>query len=290
MLARWHIGNLLIRKQIFLYGGYAGLPNGFESPAYPTVAQGLVYVLSLPSFHWIKHNNTPPAFGRWLHSCNVVGSRQMVSIGGKVVTPGTSQSLSFSAGVPDPWPQGLGIFDMSEMEWKSEYDPSAPPYVTPDVIQNYYSTNGRFPASWSNPTIEGWFKKISKSTNCKILYTALTFSKGSEQTSTAPKHSSHPGTIAGGVVGGTAVLALIASLIYLYRRRAKKSMKRYENAVDYQTSSQSEELDGVPKYEMKVSESPGELYGSLWRNELPVSERPSELATDSRFREDSGPI
>ena len=33
--------------------------------------------------------------------------------------------------IPDPWPQGLGIFDMSAMEWKANYDPEAKAYVSP---------------------------------------------------------------------------------------------------------------------------------------------------------------
>ena len=71
---------LIRRPKIFLYGGFAtgSIPD--------TVAMGVVYVLSLPSFHWQKQNYNP-TYGRCRHSCNLVGNRQMVVVGGIVVDP-----------------------------------------------------------------------------------------------------------------------------------------------------------------------------------------------------------
>ena len=146
------------KLQIFLYGGLAEDTSG-------TVAQGAVYVLSLPAFNWQKQNITPE-YGRWLHSCNVIGNRQMVSIGGLV----TDMSLQVtnegpesngSNSVPDPWTQGLGIFDLTAMEWKEGYDPAAAPYVTPDAVKDYYQRNGRKPASWSSNVVQAWFTEAT---------------------------------------------------------------------------------------------------------------------------------
>jgi hypothetical protein len=58
---------------------------------------------------------------------------------------------------PDPWPNGIGIFDMSAMEWTDGYDPNGATYVTPDVVKEYYQNNGRYPASWSSDDVKGWF-------------------------------------------------------------------------------------------------------------------------------------
>ena len=112
---------LKIESQIFFYGGSASDPNQTVVPG----AQGAVYVLTLPAFHWLRTGDTP-LYRRNLHSCNVVGSRQMVSVGGKV-----NMAVGEDKMIPDPWPQGLGIFDMSAMEWKANYDPEAKAYVSP---------------------------------------------------------------------------------------------------------------------------------------------------------------
>lgn len=59
----------------------------------------------------------------------------MVSIGGRV-TNGTELTSQFLApnhltsnngllSLPDPWEQGLGVFDLSTMEWKEGYDAGA---------------------------------------------------------------------------------------------------------------------------------------------------------------------
>lgn len=38
----------------------------------------------------------------------------------------------------DPWPQGLGVFDLHSLKWNDRYNPDAAPYKTPDVIRNWY--------------------------------------------------------------------------------------------------------------------------------------------------------
>lgn len=210
----------------------------------------------------------------------------MVSIGGKVVTPNASrQAWGATNGVPDPWEQGIGIFDMSELEWKSEYDPSAPPYVTPDVIQSYYNENGHFPKTWSNPTIERWFKDMSTSNH---TYWPQYFSDLFEEpkhntTSSATKNegSSHTGAIAGGVFGGVAAITLIILAIYLYRRHVSKSARQHGFIAE------SEEAFSMPRCEMDSTENPKELYGTIYQTELPVHEQPMELPADSAYCKDS---
>lgn len=45
---------------------------------------------------------------------------------------------------------------MSAMEWASQYDANAAPYVSPDMVKTYYENNARYP-SWSSPQVEQWF-------------------------------------------------------------------------------------------------------------------------------------
>lgn len=38
----------------------------------------------------------------------------------------------------DPWPYSLGIFDLTDLEWKDEYNAEAEDYQTPEVIRDWY--------------------------------------------------------------------------------------------------------------------------------------------------------
>ena len=40
----------------------------------------------------------------------------------------------------DPWPQCIGVFDMTELRWKSSYEAKAPPYTSSDIIKQYYQS------------------------------------------------------------------------------------------------------------------------------------------------------
>lgn len=121
------------------------------------MAQGVVYILSLPAFNWQKQNYTPE-FGRYSHSCNVIGERQMVVVGGSVA----STSSQLNQVPPDPWEQGLGIFDLTALEWSAGYNASAAAYITSDPVKSYYQQYGRFPSAWADADVQGWFVKSGK--------------------------------------------------------------------------------------------------------------------------------
>ena len=58
---------------------------------------------------------------------------------------------------PDPWPQGLGIFDLSAMQWSDSYDSSASAYVTPQLMKAYIEEHGPYPSTWSDSTVKEVF-------------------------------------------------------------------------------------------------------------------------------------
>ena len=39
----------------------------------------------------------------------------------------------------DPFAQGLGIFDMTELTWKLKYDHEAEPYEMPKSVEKFYT-------------------------------------------------------------------------------------------------------------------------------------------------------
>lgn len=82
----------------------------------------------------------------------------MVTIGGRVTTV-SLQGIDYYLSGLDPWLQGLEVFDMSAMEWKEGYDPTAAPYVTPDAVKAYYRLYGRSPSSWTHEVVRNWFTK-----------------------------------------------------------------------------------------------------------------------------------
>ena len=114
-----------------------------------------VSVLSLPSFSWHKAS-LKPKHSRAKHSCNLAGNRQMIVIGG--VTANV-ENINLSK---DPWKQGLGIFDLTDLKLKASYDPSAEAYQTPDIVKQYIAVNGSYPSTWDSPTVASWFSHKGK--------------------------------------------------------------------------------------------------------------------------------
>ena len=216
----------------------------------------------------------------------------MVSVGGLVtdislqVTNEGPESLGINS-LPDPWPQGLGIFDLTAMEWKEGYDSAASPYVTPDAVKAYYQRNGRGPASWSNGVVQAWFTETA-SNHTDSSSTLSTPQPGSSTprpgSSTPRPGSSTPqpglpgssgssenniGAIAGGTVGGAAAFALIALFAFFPLRRHRRRCRLAVPPFD--TGYRKPELDnnginsipGVicPLAEMQSIKDPIEMPG-----------------------------
>lgn len=95
---------------------------------------GEIWVLSLPAFEWTLVYDEI-ANERAEHDCAVVGKRQMLSWGGMSAW-GTSGFERWT--IDDPLPYGIGIFDMSALEWKEEYDPDAAEYRAHESISKFY--------------------------------------------------------------------------------------------------------------------------------------------------------
>ena len=127
----------------FVYGGYdANFGNG--SVEFDTIS-----ILSLPAFHWISVPY-PPKNPRNGHSCNAVGGSQIISIGGAtpnvdVSTPALLNVVKYSTfnATPDPFQQGLAIFDMTSLLFASQYTVDAPPYEQSDPVKQFYSQSNQ---------------------------------------------------------------------------------------------------------------------------------------------------
>lgn len=232
-------------------------------------------MLSIPAFNWQKQD-TQPGVGRYLHSCNVAGNRQMISIGGRVTNAtefdedGANDSITDSS-LPDPWPQGIGVFDLTDMVWKDTYDPNAAPYITPDIVKNQYRQNWQNPSSWSNLINQGWFtKSATTSIDSNILP-----SPSSPAQKDASKNTE--GAIVGETFGSVGSLALVAflAMFCLRRHRHRRSLREPVAALKDDHEFQKAEMADDPLKDLEGKpicfEVPQEQ-ASL--RELPVDEEP----------------
>ena len=139
----------------------------------------------------------------------------MVVVGGKQPLVGDSSQVT------DFLMQGVGVFDLTSMQWKDQYDASAAPYVTPDVVKAWYTAHGHYPTSWSNATVEAWFNPAAKQVSDNIA------------------------AIAGGVVAGIVCVVLIGTLAwFLLRRRGhrrptpKPELRRRSTTLEVQAEGE----------------------------------------------------
>ncbi|KAI1373689.1 hypothetical protein F4677DRAFT_215189 [Hypoxylon crocopeplum] len=197
--------------EIFIYGGTSD-QIGATSPD--------VHVLSLPGFVFFKadpRGSTPRAD----HACAVVGKgkRQMLSYGGVDGGPGLRSSVTTA----DPWKQGLGIYDMSEMKWVDSYEPNAANYESPAVVMNWYTQGGMRNVVWDNNDVKELFVNSSSAMNVGATNSSST--DGSDNSN----HSSRRiGIIVGSTMGGVVALCIAGVITFLLLRRRRR---RRESAV-----------------------------------------------------------
>lgn len=121
----------------FMYAGWSGR-LGVAAIPYDEV-----YILTLPAFYWIKVDY-PPQHPRIGLTCNAVGGSQILTIGGvDANSKHTTDTLTYTSPfdtTPDPFAQGLAIFDMTTLQFADQYTAKAPPYVQSGKVLSYYET------------------------------------------------------------------------------------------------------------------------------------------------------
>lgn len=137
-----------------MYGGSVTASATHSEEQQNNIELAEVSILSIPSFKWYKADLKPTA-SRFRHTCNVVGRRQMVVVGGLA-------ALNYKSMPTDPWGQGLGIFDLTTLEWRSSYDASAEPYQSPNMIKDSITQDGQYPSAWDSDVVAGWFTNKGK--------------------------------------------------------------------------------------------------------------------------------
>ncbi|KAK3985859.1 hypothetical protein QBC44DRAFT_361980 [Cladorrhinum sp. PSN332] len=187
----------LTKTPSFIYGG-------FSKPT--SSASDKVYVLSLPGFVFFKA--AVPSTPRISHACVLAGRRQMLSIGGTdALSDGYHNILD-----PYPWLQGLGIFDLSSLNWSSSYDANADEYESPEVVNQWYSREGLRSVAWSSLEVKGLFVEEASDPN---------------QSTSLDQDSVSAEAIVGAILGGVVFLILLGYTGCWIARRKKKNRSAF---------------------------------------------------------------
>ncbi|KAI1333772.1 hypothetical protein F5Y15DRAFT_325094 [Xylariaceae sp. FL0016] len=204
---------------IYLYGG-RGMPPataGFDD----------VYILSIPSFTWIKFYPTDGTNEGRPHNsltCNVIDNSQMIIIGGTF-------PLDQDCDAPPQWGShnlDLGKQNANHAVWNL-YDPSITSYAVPDEIYNVIGGNAQGGATKTQP--DGGFDEQDLSVLLPRKFTAAARTPKRSVTSSSNGAALSTGAIAGIAVGGA--VALIAAVLgcCLFMRRRKKKYQQAPNPV-----------------------------------------------------------
>ncbi|OJD33142.1 kelch repeat protein [Diplodia corticola] len=203
--------------EIFVFGDFEAMPTAQT-----------YYILSLPSFTWFA-SNVSSLPRRVQHTCTATHNRQMIMVGGLDPDQRNNIDPQDWDETPDPWHQGIGVFDMTALKYTDEYDANAANYVAPQMVQDHYK-NTRYPM-WDDPSLKDIFE------------------------STRSGNSSSSG-LSGGEIAGVVVSAIFGPLLcifivaFLVRRKTRRSQREQRaSELGERRSSHDVELVSLPTYE-----------------------------------------
>ena len=199
---------------IYVFGGWGNSYGGSD---------GDVYVLSIPSFRWIRVNQDSNR--RVRNHCGLIGNHTMLVVGG-IQPNGEDPQPTDATGCDTSvmFTQGLGMFSLNNHTWYTSYDPSAGSavYVVHASITNVIGGNENGSATLQTPA--GGFSQ-------QALGTLLRAHQGSSNATSPPASTPHNesstksgqarisnGTIAGVVIAVSSLASVLALVLFLLRR------------------------------------------------------------------------
>ena len=208
---------------VYIYGGYDGI-NANDAPSDD------VWVLSIPSFTWIKAYSGAATHGRSGHKCVAPYPNQMFIIGGVH----QSQATCVEGGI-------IQVFNLNTLQFQDTYTPSTwSPYKVPSVVTAVIGGNAQGgstkTAVWSDHNLSNLFQtKYTQQITQYYPYPANTTSTSGSPTPNPVPSSGTKKWVAPvvGVICGLIGLTLLILIIVLFRRR--KLLAR--NSVDSSSSS-----------------------------------------------------
>ncbi|KAH7391537.1 hypothetical protein BKA64DRAFT_107644 [Cadophora sp. MPI-SDFR-AT-0126] len=203
---------------IYWYGGFDGL--------HPAAAfSDAVYVLSIPSFKWVKVSDGTTSHARAGHRCTKPYPDQMLVVGGYSSLSGIDLTC-VEGGI-------IQIYNLSSNEWIQTYDPKTwSNYTVSPTLQAAIggaatgsATQTTPSGGFQNSSLANVFSTIYDSTKIVNWYPYETVAANTSRPTLPPvpvsKHSGTPAYLAPvlGVVLGLFFITLIILAILLWRRR-----------------------------------------------------------------------
>ncbi|OCK82337.1 hypothetical protein K432DRAFT_472509 [Lepidopterella palustris CBS 459.81] len=205
---------------IYLYGGASMPPNtnGFDD----------VYILTLPSFTWIKWWPTTQGTAYPHHSltCNVVNGAQMIVMGGTFPNYTACDAPSFY-GLHN---LNLGKQNAQDAQWY-QFLPNVTSYSVPSEIiatiggQASGGATMLAPASWGDRDLPTYFTRPYNAPTRTATRSIPASTTPNNTVSTTPTHSSKPfptAAVAGGAAGGGVLLLICVAAIIFFCLRMRQ--------------------------------------------------------------------
>ncbi len=215
---------------IYVFGGWG-------SPVTQRT-DGNVYVLSIPSFTWIRVTlDTDQRSG---HNCHLMGNHHMLVVGGCLPTGPNGRPGGVEGCDTGPkFSQGLGIFSLNSHTWTTDYDPGAGAnhyqvHASISKVIGGTETGGatkRAPnVGFSSDDLRKLMSSNQPNSNASVTNTTVSEPPNAQQ---KPK-SSRPlskGAIAGTVVGVTISALILGIILYLICHH-RQSHRKESSTID----------------------------------------------------------
>ncbi|KAL7627367.1 hypothetical protein AAE478_001560 [Parahypoxylon ruwenzoriense] len=208
-------------------------------------------------------------FPRFGHTCHLVGNRQMVTVGG-------INDTNTTASCDQEW-MGMGILDLTSMNWIYNFDSEKDPYQVSTLISAIVGGGPDGGATMLLPN-GGWSstpvaKLFTGTENQTAPYTTLNTERA-PSSPTGASNKSNVGPIIGGTIGGVAfVVIVVLAFVFWWRSRRRRLRERQPVS---QPKDDTPELDGasMPKASTTPTADipPAELGGTTYQKPLILSE------------------
>ena len=221
-----------------------------------------VYVLSLPSFIWVKmYYAESPRYG---HTCHLVG-RQMITTGGRNIRRNITDYCDWEL-------HGIAVLDLPTMTWGSVFNATSGTYeVSSSVVDKIGGTPQGGDAR--DIPVDGWtVSELGTLMNTTRIYSSVNGTlhvikpPGSSET----RSSKRTATITGTTLTGVILFAIAVAWLICSHRKRRALAKRPEPQADQEKCPSVINVDNKGKYELTTDEKRiYEMGGDEWRREAP---------------------
>ncbi|KAK8927540.1 Kelch repeat-containing protein [Metarhizium anisopliae] len=288
---------------IYLWGGLSVPP-----PLVNTTSFNDVYILTLPSFTWVKaypdhqgNATLPPAYGHYSASCNMVKSMSQLFVVGGTYPDTNACDLAVDAWAQHNFWTGTYHNQGDNKTYWALFDPNVTNNVVPVDVYSVVGGNKSGGATLTSP--KGGFdpgnKPLQDLMGRKPTIPSRSPTRQIASPTNTPTHAPPPvpgpglsgGAIAGIVIGSVAGAALLLFVWFLMGRRVVRRRKERRQSVMTQDARLYSVSSTAAPPSMVASIEPSGYVASRWsRPESP--QEPSELPSqqDGRLRDILGSV